>query len=302
MQIKEALQLGRRLLKKAGSSCAALECSLLLQKLTGLSRTRLIACDEEELPLASEQEFKRLLRLLLDGYPMAYILGQREFYGLMLEVDESVLIPRPDTETLVDEALGEPFASVLDLGTGSGAVILALKSCRPQAEAWASDLSSQALSVARRNARALGLEVTLVQGSWYSGLPARRFDLIVSNPPYVASGDVHLCQGSLPWEPTLALCAGPDGLAALRSIVSGAGAFLNPGGRLLLEHGFDQGENCRSLLQQAGFVQVHSCTDLAGRERVSGGVLPGGRIAVPGAALDDGAEGTDEKAVQALKK
>lgn len=275
MQIKEAQQYGRRQLQKAGSTCAALECSLLLQKLTGCSRAGLIAHDDAVLTPGQEQEFRRLLRLLEDGYPMAYILGYREFYGLRLTVDESVLIPRPDTEVLVDEALKLPFSSVLDLGTGSGAVILALKSQRPQCEAWACELSPAALSVAGRNARTLGLEVRLVQGSWYEGLPARRFDLIVSNPPYVAAGDSHLRRGSLPFEPALALCAGTDGLAALRSIVSGAAAFLNPGGSLLVEHGFEQGERCRRLLQDAGFVQVRTSRDLEGRERVSGGRMPG---------------------------
>ena len=211
------------------------------------------------------------------GEPMAYLRGDQEFFGLTLQVDPSVLVPRPDTETLVVWALEVLDASpatprVLDLGTGSGAIALALKSRRPTAAVSATDASPGALAVARANADRLGLAIDFHLGSWLAAVPAQRFDLIASNPPYIPEGDPHLA--ALGHEPGSALTAGPDGLDDIRALVSSSPAALNPGGWLLLEHGHDQAGAVRSLLQTAGFVQVGSRTDLAGIERCSGGQWP----------------------------
>jgi len=211
------------------------------------------------------------------GEPMAYLIGWQEFHGLRLEVDARVLVPRADTETLVtwalecadrlDPAPGTP--RWLDLGTGSGAIALALSSARPQAEVHAADASTDALAVARSNAHRLGLSVRFHQGSWFDPVAGQRFDLIVSNPPYIAEGDAHM--PSLGHEPRHALTAGPDGLDDLRHIVREAPAHLAPGGWLLLEHGHDQAQVVRQLLDQAGFAAVSSRTDLAGIWRCTGG-------------------------------
>lgn len=200
---------------------------------------------------------------------MAYILGRREFYGLELSVNPAVLIPRPETELLVDLALERRPAAVLDLGTGSGAVALAIKRHLPGARVVAVEASAAALAVARRNAVKLNLEVEFRHGRWFDPLPGERFELVVSNPPYVAEGDPHL--PGLRHEPEAALVAGPEGLDAIREITSAAGSFLRPGGWLLLEHGAGQDAAVRSLLEQAGLESVRTWPDLAGIGRVSGG-------------------------------
>lgn len=200
---------------------------------------------------------------------MAYILGRREFYGLELSVNPAVLIPRPETELLVDLALERRPAAVLDLGTGSGAVALAIKRHLPGARVVAVEASAAALAVARRNAVKLNLEVEFRHGRWFDPLRGERFELVVSNPPYVAEGDPHL--PGLRHEPEAALVAGPEGLDAIREITSAAGSFLRPGGWLLLEHGAGQDAAVRSLLEQAGLESVRTWPDLAGIGRVSGG-------------------------------
>jgi len=200
---------------------------------------------------------------------VAYILGRREFYGLELSVNPAVLIPRPETELLVDLALERRPAAVLDLGTGSGAVALAIKRHLPGARVVAVEASAAALAVARRNAVKLNLEVEFRHGRWFDPLPGERFELVVSNPPYVAEGDPHL--PGLRHEPEAALVAGPEGLDAIREITSAAGSFLRPGGWLLLEHGAGQDAAVRSLLAQAGLESVRTWPDLAGIGRVSGG-------------------------------
>jgi len=200
---------------------------------------------------------------------VAYILGRREFYGLELSVNPAVLIPRPETELLVDLALERRPAAVLDLGTGSGAVALAIKRHLPGARVVAVEASAAALAVARRNAVKLNLEVEFRHGRWFDPLPGERFELVVSNPPYVAEGDPHL--PGLRHEPEAALVAGPEGLDAIREITSAAGSFLRPGGWLLLEHGAGQDAAVRSLLEQAGLESVRTWPDLAGIGRVSGG-------------------------------
>lgn len=207
------------------------------------------------------------------GEPVAYLTGRKEFYGLGLQVDARVLDPRPDTETLVDWALelAAPRARMVDLGTGSGAIALALQSRRPGAQVLAVDASADALAVAQANARRLGLPVQFVQGSWLQGI-AGAFEVIVSNPPYIPAADPHLA--ALMHEPLSALASGADGLDDIRAIIAQAPARLAPGGWLLLEHGWDQAEAVQALLHAAGFDQVQSRHDLAGIARCSGGTMP----------------------------
>jgi len=208
------------------------------------------------------------------GEPLAYLVGEREFRGLALTVTAAVLVPRPETEGLVEWALevAPPGADVADLGTGSGAIALALRHARADLSVTATDTSAGALAVARANAARLRLPVTLAQGDWWAPLAGRRFDVAVSNPPYVAGGDPHLA--ALQHEPRAALTPEGDGLAAIRTIVAGAAAHLRPGGWLLLEHGHDQGQAARSLMAGAGFEAVATRTDLAGLDRCTGGHLP----------------------------
>ncbi len=202
---------------------------------------------------------------------MAYLLGRKEFYGLELSVNPSVLIPRPETELLVDLALERDASPVLDLGTGSGAVALAIKQQRPRCRVVAVDSDLSALVTAKRNAAKLNLDVDFRHGRWFAPVAGERFALIVANPPYVASGDPHLAD--LRFEPRGALVAGPDGLDSIREIVTSAGVFLLPGGWLLLEHGFGQEEAVRELIAGAGLESVTTWPDLAGIARVTGGKL-----------------------------
>jgi release factor glutamine methyltransferase len=212
---------------------------------------------------------------------VAYLTGRREFWSLDLEVTVDTLIPRPETETLVERALArlptDRVRRVADLGTGSGAVALALATERPRAAVVATDISAAALAVAARNRQALGCaSLRLVQADWCEGLGAATFDLVVTNPPYVATGDPHLRRGDPRFEPGRALAAGEDGLDAIRRIVDGAGRCL-AAGWLLLEHGYDQGAAVRRLVGRAGFERVHTYPDLGGRERVTEGWWPGAR-------------------------
>ncbi len=238
-------------------------------------RAWLLAHDTDELAAAQQSRFLALVQRRATGEPLAYLTGVKEFYGLPLQVDARVLDPRPDTETLVEwalECLREVAAPrIVDLGTGSGAIALALKHSRPDAQVCAVDASADALAVARANAQRLGLEVAFRHGHWLAGLDVR-FDLIVSNPPYIAEGDPHLA--ALGHEPRQALTAGADGLDDLRAIIQQAGQCLQPGGWLLLEHGWDQAEAVRALLQAAGFDAVQSRPDLAGIARCSGARAP----------------------------
>jgi release factor glutamine methyltransferase len=237
-------------------------------------RAWLLAHDTDAMAPAVQAAFDTCVQRRLAGEPVAYITGHKEFFGIDLQVDARVLVPRPDTETLVEWALevlkDVPKASVLDLGTGSGAIALALKHSRRDVHVSAVDASSGALKVARANAQRLALEVEFLRGSWFE--PVRgQFDLIVANPPYIAAQDRHL--KDLRHEPLKALASGADGLDDIRQIVSQACAHLKPGGSLLLEHGYDQAENVRTLLRDAGFGSVQSRRDLNGVERCSGGIL-----------------------------
>ena len=290
-------------LRQALAAAAALgleriDAQLLLLQALGRSqsdRAWLLAHDTDELPEGQHAQFLQLCQRRAAGEPLAYIVGQKEFFGLDLLVDGRVLVPRPDTETLVEWALevlpchpgldpgstaANPGAAwiadqvrndglrVVDLGTGSGAIALAIKKARPAAKVQAIDVSPGAVAVARENARRLSLEVEFRQASWLADATGL-YDLIVSNPPYVAAADPHL--PGLVHEPVSALVAGPDGLTDIRAIVMQAPAHLRPGGWLLLEHGHDQAPAVRALLAAAGFQDVASRQDLAGIERCSGG-------------------------------
>jgi release factor glutamine methyltransferase len=240
-------------------------------------RAWLMAHDGDGLDAGAAAHLEDLVQRRQRGEPMAYLRGDQEFFGLTLGVDPRVLVPRPDTETLVVWALevldGLPDpATALDLGTGSGAIALAIKSQRPATTVSATDVSAGALAVARANADRLGLAVDFHAGHWLSAVPGQRFDLMVSNPPYIAEGDPHLA--ALGHEPVSALTAGVDGLDDIRTLVSTAPGALNPGGWLLLEHGHDQASAVRALLQTAGFEHVSSRADLAGIGRCSGGQWP----------------------------
>jgi len=253
-----------------------LEAQMLLLHALGQppqARAWLLAHDDAALPADAATRLHALATRRLAGEPMAYLTGEKHFHGLRLQVDARVLDPRDDTETLVDWALAllpaDAPRRVLDLGTGSGAIALAIAHARPQARVTAVDASADALTVARANAGRLGLAVTLHHGDWLAPVAGEVFDLIVSNPPYIAEGDAHL--PALAHEPRAALVSGADGLDDLRRIVATAPAHLAPGGWLLLEHGWDQAAAVRALLADAGFAQVQSRRDLAGIERCSGG-------------------------------
>ena len=253
----------------ASSGIDAREARLLLSEVCGFSQASLIASPEQEIPFEVENAFLEFTRRRIAGEPVAYILGHKEFYGLEFSVNPSVLVPRPETELLVDLALQRNPGSVLDLGTGCGAIALALKSRKKGMRVVAVDADLSALSTAKRNAVKLGLEVDFRHGRWFEPLAGKRFDLVVANPPYVAEGDPHLAE--LRFEPRSALLAGPDGLAAIREIVAGAGPCLAPGGWLLLEHGLGQDRAVRDLLSDSGFASIATWPDLAGIPRVSGG-------------------------------
>ena len=261
-----------------GAATARIEVQCLLQHVLEVPRSYLLAHPEQALTTARQALYDALLQRRLQGEPVAYILGEREFFGLRFKVSPDTLIPRPETELLVELALQripvDGQFRVLDLGTGSGAIALSIAHARPDAEITAVDASAAALEMARENARQLGVANTrFVHSDWFSGLTGQRYDLIVSNPPYVAAGDVHLSQGDARFEPMSALAAGADGLDDIRRIVAQAGDFLERDAWLLLEHGYDQADKVRSILQQHGFAGVMSVIDMAGIERVSGGKL-----------------------------
>ena len=254
-------------------------------------RAWLLAHDSDTLTQAQETAWQDALQRRLSGEPVAYITGRKDFFGLTLAVDARVLDPRPDTETLVEWALDclpkcqpetTPASSpangpprILDLGTGSGAVALALQHARPDATVWAVDASEDALAVARANAARLQLGVQFIASDWLNAVDVQRtghFNLIVSNPPYVADGDPHLA--ALTHEPLQALTSGPDGLDDIRRIIAQAPAYLAPGGWLLLEHGWDQAASVQALLREAGFEQVQSRRDLGGIQRCTGAAMP----------------------------
>ena len=259
------------------SGSARIEVQCLLQAVLQVNRAYLLTHPEQQLESEQQAHYTALFGRRLRGEPIAYLLGEREFYGLTFKVTPATLIPRSDTELLVELALARipqrGALRVLDLGTGSGAIALSIAHARPDIEVTAVDGSQDALDVAQENARLLNLgNARLLCSDWFSALAGEHFDLIVSNPPYIADGDAHLVQGDLRFEPRAALASGADGLDDIRRIISQARAHLNVGGWLLLEHGYNQAEPVRALLRQSGFTGVFSAHDLAGVERVSGGL------------------------------
>ena len=261
------------------SGLERIDAQLLLLHVLGrpdAGRAWLLTHDTDMLAPAQQQAFDALCARRLAGEPVAYLTGRKEFYGLALQVDARVLDPRPDTETLVDWALEVladwPAPRIVDLGTGSGAIALALAHERRDAQVWAVDASADALAVASDNAQRLGLELKFAHGSWLQALaPAQVFDAIVTNPPYIAANDPHLTH--LTHEPLSALASGADGLDDIRAIIEQAPTHLAPGGWLLIEHGWDQAPAVQELLRNAGFAQVRSRNDLAGIARCTGGCM-----------------------------
>jgi release factor glutamine methyltransferase len=252
---------------------ARLEARILAAHALGVERAWLIAHDRDPLSATQAAAVEALVARREAGEPVAYLLAEKEFHGRPFRVTPAVLIPRPETELLVEAALerlpADGPARILDLGTGSGAVAVSLALARPRAQVVALDASPAALAVARENARRLGAgNVAFLLSDWYAGLGVKKFDMIVSNPPYIAAADPHLAAGDLRFEPNSALASGVDGLDAIRAIVAGAAEHLEAGGWLLFEHGWDQAQACRGLLEQEGFETVVSLPDLAGIPRV----------------------------------
>lgn len=261
-------------LDEAAAQIGRVDARALACHLLGVGRAWLAANPMHVLTESQDAQLDSLVARRALGHPVAYLVGAREFYGREFSVGPAVLIPRPETELLVDAALARmgPGARVLDLGTGSGAVAVTLACERPEAAVHAVDASAESLAVARANAERHGAKVQWALGSWYEPVGDLRFDLVVANPPYVAAGDRHLAEGDLRFEPRAALTDGSaDGLASLRAIVAGAPAHLDPGAWLLVEHGYDQAGTCADLLAAAGLVDLVSLPDLAGIPRVAGG-------------------------------
>lgn len=259
---------------------AGLEAQVLLGHVLKQPRAYLLAHPEAALTDANQTQFEALLTRRERGEPIAYLTGQREFYGLEFLVTPDVLIPRPETELLIELALEhiphDTPMRILDLGTGSGAIALTLAKLRPQAQITAVDVSPQALAIARQNAARLGTSnIRFIESSWFSSLDkSSRFELIVTNPPYVAENDPHLAQGDVRFEPTMALTAGAEGLDAIRHIAQASLHFLTVSGRLLFEHGYDQETLSRDLLHSLGYADIACYADLGGQPRVSGGKKP----------------------------
>lgn len=271
--VSDALHTATTMLSRASTS-PRLDAELLLEYVTGLSRTNFRAMPERELPAAAGWSFQQLVKRRLQGEPVAYICGHQEFWSLLFEVTPAVLIPRPETELLVERALvhadKQAHLRVADLGAGSGAIALSIASERPAAHVVASDVSQDALQVATRNAARLQVRnVTFTRGAWFAPLAGERFDMIVSNPPYIAADDPDLAADVRRFEPHIALIAGRTGMEALELIIAESAQYLNPQGWLILEHGWKQAAAVRSRLVRHGFTHVRSHADLAGHERVT---------------------------------
>jgi len=254
------------------------DAEILLEYVTGKARTYLQAFGETELTAEQEAQLAALLARRKTGEPVAHLVGEREFWSLPLFVSAATLIPRPDTECLVEQALARLPAEacrILDLGTGTGAIALALATERPDSAVTAVDVMPDAVALAQRNVERLGVaNVTVLQSSWFSALEKQTFGMIVSNPPYIDEQDPHLAQGDVRFEPLTALVAANAGLADLDHIVTTSRQHLRPGGWLLVEHGWTQGEAVRALFTQAGYAAVETCRDYGGNERLTLGLWP----------------------------
>lgn len=267
-------------LAEARRKIGATDARVLLCHVLGCSATWIVAHDGEAIDPQRLSQFHALVDRRSNGEPIAYLTGFREFYGRDFAVAPGVLIPRPETELLIDIPRSkldtQMSLRILDLGTGSGCIALTLSLELPAAEVVATDISEEALSVARKNAGRLGVgdRVKLIRSDWFSALDDERFDLIVSNPPYIAAADDHLSQGDLRFEPLGALASGADGLDAIRCIVENADSHLRPGGLILIEHGYDQAERVATLLKTSGLCSIEQYRDIAGVLRVSGAQLP----------------------------
>lgn len=268
MQVRELLQ---------AAAIAPEEAQLLLAWVLDKDRGWLYAWSDAEVSSEQAAQFQTLCAQRAAGQPIAYLIGQREFWSLPLKVTPATLIPRPETEHLVEQALAAQPANkvcrVLDMGTGSGAVALAIASEQPNWQISACERSIEALATARENAKNLQLAVNFVESDWFSAI-STTFDLIVSNPPYIPDNDPHLAQGDLRFEPSSALAAGNDGLDDIRLLITQAPQHLAPEGQLLLEHGYDQAAQVRALMNAAGYREVRSVQDLAGHERITQGKTP----------------------------
>lgn len=260
---------------RASSPTPRLDAEVLAMHVSGLTRTQLVTRGDRALPATQDAHLAALVERRQRGEPVAYLTGEREFWSMTLKVSPATLIPRPETERLVERALVRIAPDVetraIDVGTGSGAIALALAVERPRARIVAIDLSAPALAVASENARRLGLAVAFCQADWLAAIAPASADAIVSNPPYVRNDDPHLHQGDVRFEPQTALRGGPDGLDPIRRLAGAARSVLRPGGWLLLEHGYDQGAAVAAILRSCGYTEVRTYADDAGRDRVTEG-------------------------------
>ena len=257
---------------RIGGDSPRLDAELLLSHVTGLGRTSFRAWPEREVSAEQAEQFRSLVAQRASGQPIAYLLGEQEFWSLPLKVSSSTLIPRPDTECVVEAALSLELpanARVLDLGTGTGAIALALASEQPGWQIMASDRVEEAVALARDNSQQLGLPITVVQSHWFDQIPAGTFDLLISNPPYIPASDRHLKEGDVRFEPESALVAGEDGLDDIRLLVTEGLDWLNLNGWMLLEHGYDQGEAVRDLFAKAGWRNIETRKDYGGNDRMT---------------------------------
>jgi len=270
--VKELLKTARQMLAGVGDIHSGLEAEILLGFVLNKNRSWLFAWPEQQVSQSQSHHFEHCLQQRLQGMPISHITGKREFWGLELDVSPATLIPRPETELLVETAISqfdETAIKVLDMGTGSGAIAIALAHERPQWQITASDFSEQALQIAARNCQKFAPHIRLVNSHWFDNIPDGPFQLIISNPPYIEADDPHLQQADLRHEPLSALASGDDGLKDLRHICSHASDFLDDNGRLMLEHGYNQGVAVAGLLADAGFTEIETLCDLAGHQRIS---------------------------------
>lgn len=272
--LAQARQAGAQALSNI-TELAALEADCLLAAVTGLQRTALIAFTERTITGDQYQTYTALLARRQAGEPMAYLLGQRAFRDFDIRVSPHALIPRPETEHLVEAALEQPANHVLDLGTGSGCIAIALARAWPQSHIHAIDCSADALTLARENAVLLNAkQIEFFLGDWYAPVYGHRYDLIVSNPPYIGCDEPELQQGDVQFEPSIALVAGNAGLSDLEQVIAGAAAHLNPGGRLWVEHGYQQAGRVRQLMHDYRLCRIETRCDLAGHQRITGAYAP----------------------------